>query len=180
MHSSPRLQVPQLSILSPQPSAAGPHSTFCTAHVLGTHVFVPLPHLLATGGLPTPQASPGLHSPQATSPPQPSGAKPQSCPAGQVVAGSQVSGGGTHEPRSKIMYSSSFSCGVIGSRQYPLTHFPPTAHSVLAVHTLPHWAGKILSCSFASSTWKSLNNTRPHCNAGGLVLKSSFRLTGVL
>src|SRR6187397_3165747 len=100
MHSSPRLQVPQLSILSPQPSAAGPHSTFCTAHVLGTHVFVPLPHLLATGG---------LHTPQASSPPQPSGAKPQSCPAGQVVAGSQVSGGGTHEPRSKIMYSSSFS-----------------------------------------------------------------------
>jgi hypothetical protein len=55
-HSSPASHVPQLSILSPQPSAAGPHSFFNVPQVSGTHSCVPLPHLFGTGGLPTPHA----------------------------------------------------------------------------------------------------------------------------
>ena len=74
VHSSPAEHVPQLSILLPQPSAAGPHSRFCTAQLKGTQVVVPLPHLFGTGGLPTPHDSPALHSPQEIRPPQPSGA----------------------------------------------------------------------------------------------------------
>jgi len=50
MHSSPAVHTPQLSILAPQPSAAGPHSRFCAAQVFGVHVCVPLPHLFGTGG----------------------------------------------------------------------------------------------------------------------------------
>jgi len=73
-HSSPAAHTPQLSIFSPHPSAAGPHSKFCAPQVRGTQVVVPLPHLLGTGGVPPPQVSPVLHTPQETSPPQPSGA----------------------------------------------------------------------------------------------------------
>src|SRR3954468_6688130 len=130
MHKSPALQVPHESIFAPQPSAAGPHSRFCAAHVVGVQLCVPLPHLFGTGGLPTPQASPVGHTPHEISPPQPSAAKPQSSPAGQVVAGTHAVLGGTHEPRSKIMNSSNFSWEFIGF--------------------VSHCLGNTLPCSLAS------------------------------
>ena len=178
-----------------QPSLAKPHS--CPdGHAFGVQLMVP--HLLAVG---TPHCVPDGQVPHATRPPQPSGAKPQSWPAGQVVFGVQVVVG-THEPRSKIMYSSSFSCAVIGSRQTPPEQV--LAQSAFFVHALPHghrppeqvpvqlasveqvplvfvgerltlsahWLGYFcVEFSDALSTWKSLNSTRPHCTAGGVVFR---------
>src|SRR6185369_4672698 len=81
------------------------------------------------------------------------------------------------------MYSSSFSCAVIVLSQKPPTHLAPGAQLVptlAAVQAFLHCAGKTLLFSSASSTWKSLNRTRPHCSLGGVELRSSTKLTGVL
>jgi len=50
-----------------------------------------------------------------------------------------------HEERSKMRYSKTFSCGVIG----------PLPKRV-------HVAGQVSPPETASTTWKSLNSTRPH------------------
>src|SRR5882672_809053 len=150
-----------------QPSLAKPHC--CPDGHAAAGVQVILPHLFATGGLPTPHISPFLQTPHATRPPQPSGAKPQSCPAGQVVAGTQIFGGGTHEPRSKIMNSRVFSCAFIGSTQRPFAHVlaqsapvvqaEPQGHFLLVhapwqlasvVQVAPHCSGYVRPCSLAS------------------------------
>ena len=70
------------------------------------------------GSPPPPQVWGAVQVPQSRVPPQPSAAGPQVKPSWAQVRGVQVCGGGTsastHEARSKIMNSSSFSCGVIG------------------------------------------------------------------
>src|SRR5271163_4741103 len=102
---------------------------FCAAHVFGVHVGAP--HWLGV-------------------PPQPSPAGPHWTPCDTHVTVLQTGGlsGTTHELRSKIMNSSSFSCALMA----------PAAHS----------AGKIIPFESPTfSTWKSSKSTRPHCCAGG-------------
>jgi hypothetical protein len=66
--------------------------------------------------------------------PHPSSAGPQLKPWAAHVVGVQVGTSGvTHDPRSKIMNSSSFSCGVIGATQTPALQVPPQ-HWALVVH----------------------------------------------
>ena len=143
-----------------QPSLANPHCWVDGHAVAGVQVI--LPHLFATGGLPTPHISPLVHTPQATRPPHPSGAKPQFCPAGHVFAGVQIFGGGTHEPRSKIMNSSVFSCAFIGSLQRPAEHV--LAQSALVVHAEPQ--GHFLApVGPEQAPWQSafVVHAAPHC-----------------
>jgi hypothetical protein len=88
---------------------------FCCTQLRGVHVGVP--HTL--GIPPPPHVWGDVHVPQSSPPPQPSPAGPQlMCWAAQLVLLHVGTSGVTHDPRSKIMYSRSFSCGVIG----PATH----------------------------------------------------------
>ena len=96
-------------------------------------------------GPPTPQISPVGQGPQSSRLPQPSPAGPHSMPwAAQVVGVQTGMYGVTHDPRSKIMNSSSFSCAVIGFES----------------HSAGKWTFGLVLVLF---TWKSLNSTRPHC-----------------
>jgi hypothetical protein len=62
-----------------------------------------------------------MHVPQSSNPPQPSPAGPHCAPWLAQSRGVHVgTSGATHDPRSKIVYSRSFSSALIGE-----THFPP-------------------------------------------------------
>ena len=131
----------QLVVTPPQPSLCCPQRPANAAHVFGVHGLPPLlPHLFATP--PPPQTCPVGHDPQfAVRPPQPSPCWPQ-VPAGKFAhflgVHVDVGGGGTHDARSKIMYSRIFCCASIA--EWSL-----------------HSSGNVVPFDrFALLTWKSL------------------------
>ena len=103
----------QLAVTPPQPLLCCPQEPANAAQVIGVHGPPPvLPHLFAVPA--PPQTCPVGHEPQfAVSPPQPSPCCPQ-VPAGKAAhvfgVHVEVGGGGTHDARSKIMYSRIFCC----------------------------------------------------------------------
>ena len=133
---------------APHPSPAGPHFRPSVAHEVGVHFG--LPH--SPGLPPPPQVPGGTQVPQSSLPPHPSPAGPQLIASFAQVVGVHVGGGGgrsgvMQEARSKSMNSRTFSCAVSGDALQ------------LAGNVVPEVA------EFA--TWKSLNTTRPHCDAAG-------------
>jgi hypothetical protein len=131
---------PQLSV-PPQPSPAFPQLKPSDAQVIGVH----MSGVAQTFGvLPQPQTCPTGQVPQLSVPPQPSPAWPQFNPRPAHVCGTQAAGesGETHDARSNIMNSSSFSCGDMAV----LLHSPGYSYCVLVEF----------------STWKSLKTTLPH------------------
>jgi hypothetical protein len=103
----------QFAVTPPQPLLCCPQEPANAAQVNGVQEPPPpLPHLF---GVPAPpQTCPVGHEPQfAVSPPQPSPCCPQ-VPAAKSVhffgVHVDVGGGGTHDARSKIMYSRIFCC----------------------------------------------------------------------
>lgn len=140
----------------PQPFPWSPQEAPRSAQLRGVHAGVP--HTF--GWPPPPQVAGPVQVPQLRALPQPSPVCPQLKPRDAQVDGVHDWGGGTsglmHEERSKMRYSNTFSCGVIG--------FGLLKHSLGQIIELP---------VEASMTWKSLNSTRPHWFAGGA-------LTGVL
>src|SRR5262249_2127156 len=94
----------------PQPSPAGPHWMPSWAQVFGVHIG--MPHTLGTP--PPPQVWPIGQLPHWMMLPQPSFAGPQVMFCWAQVFAPHGGGVQTDEARSKIMNSSSFSCGVNG------------------------------------------------------------------
>src|SRR5271170_7937439 len=102
LHAWPEGQAPQLMVLL-QPSPCMPQVKPCDAQVCAGQVFmhVPVRHDWPEG-----------QAPQSMTALQPLSCMPQVKPCDAQVFGVQIVGGRgpTHEPRSKIMNSSIFSC----------------------------------------------------------------------
>src|SRR6476619_5818984 len=103
----------------PQPSPLGPQLKPCCVQVCGTHVAPQTP------GETEPHTWPPGQLPQSTTPPQPSACLPQVKPCCAHVRGVHCwMYGVTHEERSKMRYSNTFSCAVIGPTVHWFGHGP--------------------------------------------------------
>jgi hypothetical protein len=110
-HTAGEVHTPQVSV-PPQPSPMMPQLAPLAPQVVCLQM---LPHWF--GVPPPPQLAGAVQVPQSSKPPQPSATWPQVALAVVHVFFLQLGGGGgsptdTHADKSKIMNSSTFSCGV--------------------------------------------------------------------